>query len=472
MTKPERGRTRVSRLPEDGMAFALREASRLVAEVRAGANLTDAFNRMQRAAPQWQDGTRGAIRDLAWGCLRDYGRGDRVLSILLSKPLPDEVHALLLVAIHRLENRPDQAYVIVDQAVEAVASYAPGLRGVVNGVLRNTLRSRAQLSVRLTEDWVARYRYPSWWIRRVRATRSDVSVLREGQPAEQGGVAAHDPTHPGTVSPAANAAQQWEQTLEQGNQRPPMCVRANVRRIGTANAAEHLRQAGIACRVLENGAILLERPVQVRDLPGFAEGWFSVQDAGAQWAAQWLDLAPGQRVLDACAAPGGKSCHILEVADVELLALELDPQRSRRITENLDRLGLSAQVSNADARRVEDWWDGVAFDRILADVPCSASGVVRRHPDIKWLRREKDIEGFARQQAEILDALWRTLAEGGKMLYVTCSIFDEENGLQIRSFCERHADAERVPLNGRIEHQFLPDPKHDGFYYALLRKRG
>ena len=176
-------------------------------------------------------------------------------------------------------------------------------------------------------------------------------------------------------------------------------------------------------------------------------------------------------MLDACAAPGGKTAHILERADADLLALELDPLRAGRVARNLGRLGLRAELKVADCRRLAAWWDGRPFDRILADVPCSASGVVRRHPDIKWLRRDSDIANFAAQQAEILEALWRTLAPGGTMLYVTCSVFDEENAGQVAGFCVRHADAERLPIRGSSDLQLLPCADHDGFYYALLRKR-
>jgi 16S rRNA (cytosine967-C5)-methyltransferase len=260
-----------------------------------------------------------------------------------------------------------------------------------------------------------------------------------------------------------------------------MTLRVNRRQGSTADYQQTLADVGIVARCLGNDALLLERAVGVDKLPGFFEGKVSVQDWGAQQAAHLLDISDGQRVLDACAAPGGKTTHLLEQADVELLALEAEATRSARIDENLRRLGLTAHVKTADCRAVDRWWDGHPYDRILADVPCSASGVVRRHPDIKWLRREQDVIGFARTQREILDALWRTLAPGGKMLYCTCSLFPLENIAQIDAFQHRHADALALDLP-KIDGisasrprdnllQLLPSAEHDGFFYALLQKR-
>ena len=438
MTSAARPARAPAPLRSDSLAFALQQAATLVEAVQAGGNLTDAFERLLASAPHWPDATRGALRDLAWGTLRDYARGDAVLARFLHKPLPPALHALLLVAWHRLETRPDTAHTVVNQAVEVAARLAPGLKGVVNGVLRNALREQAALVAWLDAEPVTRWRHPAWWIARLHASFPDA----------------------------------WEGALAAANQRPPMALRANRRRTTAQALAAELHAAGHPCRVLAHEALLLERPLPVAALPGFAEGRLSVQDAGAQWAAQWLDLAPGQRVLDACAAPGGKTAHILELADVELTALEVDPARIARLRANLDRLGLSAQVRRADCRATGEWWDGRPFARILADVPCSASGVARRHPDIKWLRRANDIAGFAAQQRAILDALWPTLAPGGKLLYVTCSLFEEENGAQIEAFCRRHPDAQRVPLAGRAAVQWLPCAEHDGFFYALLAKRG
>jgi len=200
-------------------------------------------------------------------------------------------------------------------------------------------------------------------------------------------------------------------------------------------------------------------------LPGFADGLVSIQDAGAQRAAELLAPRAGQRVLDACAAPGGKTCHLLELADIELLALDVEESRVRKIRDNLRRLRLSATVVLADCRRTADWWDGRPFDAILADVPCSSSGVVRRHPDIKYLGRESDIRRFVHLQREIIDALWPLLKAGGRMLYATCSLFAEENAAQIDAFLFRQPAARRL-----IEERLLPEEEHDGFYYALLEK--
>jgi 16S rRNA (cytosine967-C5)-methyltransferase len=410
-------------------------AASLVAAVIAGKTLTEGLARLRKqhtADPiNW-----GAVQDLAYGCLRDHGRGDAILQLLLDKPLPEALHAILLVALHRLATRPDQAHTIVDQAVSAAATHAPGLKGVVNGVLRNVLRRQEELATRLDAAEATRYRHPDWWIRRLRASY---------------------PAH-------------WQAILEAGNQHPPMALRPNRRRLSPTAGLARLEAAGIGARLLDNGALLLDAPCPVERIPGFFEGDFSVQDAGAQWAARWLAPRDGERILDACAAPGGKTAHVLELADVQLTALELDPGRARRIDENLARLGLQAQVRIADCADLDAWWDGTPFDRILADVPCSASGVARRHPDIKWLRRNTDIPAFAAQQASILDALWQTLAPGGTMLYVTCSVFDEENRTQLARFCARHADAERITIDNQLERVVLPSADHDGFYYALLQK--
>ncbi|MBS0554361.1 MAG: 16S rRNA (cytosine(967)-C(5))-methyltransferase RsmB [Proteobacteria bacterium] len=423
-------------LPPDSLGHALQQSARLVAAVLDGANLTDRFESMLLADPGLPESTRGAVRDLAWSTLRHYGRGDAILRPLLHTSPPAFVRGLLLVALHRLEQRPEQAHTIVDQAVQAVAAEMPGMKGMVNAVLRNALRQKSAWPEWIAADEAARHGHPRWWLEKVRRAHPDA----------------------------------WEAALAAGNAHPPMALRVNRRRATMDEVLGRLQQAGLSARRLDNDAVLLERPVAVARLPGHAEGLLSVQDAGAQWAARLLDARDGERVLDACAAPGGKSAHMLERADIDLLSVELDAGRAERIRRNLARLGLSARILVADCRELSAWWDGQPFDRILADVPCSASGVARRHPDIKWLRREEDIGHFAAQQAGILDALWQTLAPGGTMLYVTCSVFDEENRLQVERFLSRHGDAELFPIDNRPDFQLLPNAEHDGFYFALLRK--
>lgn len=420
-------------LPPDSLAFALVHAAGLIAAVRAGQNLTEAIEALWVSQTEWTPGQRGAIQDLAYTCLRHFGRGDAWVRRLVASPPPPPVHALLLVAIDRLLVAPEEAHTTVNQAVEAAGVLAPNLKALVNGVLRNVLREKGGPLAH--EE--ARHGHPRWWIDRLRL-----------------------------AYPVA-----WPAILAAGMLHPPMTLRMNVRHGPVAALADALSAAGFAHRPTGSTALTLLKPVPVHRLPGFAEGAFSVQDAGAQHAAPWLDLRPGQRVLDACAAPGGKAAQILENCEVDLLALEVDPLRATRIEENFQRLGLHGGIRVADCTRPDDWWDGQAFDRILADVPCSASGVARRHPDIKWLRRPEDIPRFAAQQARILDALWQVLAPGGKMLYVTCSVFPEENQTQIAAFLGRHLDARRLTIEGQPEQLLLPDADHDGFYYALLHKQ-
>lgn len=369
---------------------------------------------------------RPAALDLTYSTLRDHGRGDFLLARLLTKPLKDKAaHALLLIALQQLERRPETAHTLVDQAVTAAAK---PWKGLTNAVLRNFLRQREPLLAAAAADPVAHWRHPQWWL----------DTLKSAWPDH------------------------WQEIAAAGNTHPPMCLRPNLRR----PPAERLPGETLA-----GGALLLTTPVPVERIPGFREGCISVQDWGAQQAARLLDARTGQRVLDACAAPGGKTAHLLEQADVDLTALELDPRRAQRIGETLARLGLHAAIRVGDAGQPQDWWDGRPFDRILADAPCTASGVARRHPDSKWLRRAADVAGFAHTQARILDALWPLLAPGGKMLYCTCSVFPAENSAQVRAFAARHPDARRLPTaSAASELQLFPTLLHDGFYYALLEK--
>jgi 16S rRNA (cytosine967-C5)-methyltransferase len=419
-------------LKQQPLSAALAAAAELVGGVIAGRTPESFLAQIDAAL-------RPAVLDLGFNTLRDHGRGDFLLGRLIARPLDDaRTRALLLVALARLERRPDEAHTLVDQAVTAAAGLTnKRFKGFVNAVLRNFLRRRDELIAAADGDEVARWRHPRWWLDRLQAAYPD----------------------------------RWQAIADAGNRHPPLCLRVNRRRHASADFWAELAAAGITSRALDDTALLLDKPVPVDRIPGFRDGRVSVQDWGAQHAAGLLDVRDGMRVLDACAAPGGKTAHLLEGADLDLTALEMEPMRARRITENLGRLGLSATVVVADAGRPEAWWDGRPFDRILADVPCSASGVVRRHPDIKWLRRAADVAGFARTQARILDALWPALAPDGKMLYCTCSVFPEENVEQVRAFLVRHPDACPQPTGSAApEWPLLPSDEHDGFYYALLSK--
>ena len=422
-------------MPAGSLAHGLRAAARAVAAVISGRNLDAALMSLKL-----EPSSRPAVMDLAYGALRRFGRGDFLLARLMARPPADPaVRGLLLASLYRLEERPDDAHTTVDQAVTAAQGFANGsYKGLVNGVLRNFLRRYDELASAALTDDVAHHQHPSWWLERLRAE------------------------HPAD----------WQAIVQAGNERPPMTLRVNARRTTGADFRVELEGAGIEATMLGDEAMRLARPLPVERLPGFAEGRVSVQDWGAQQAAPLLDARPGMRVLDACAAPGGKTAHLLERNDIVLTALDADPARAARIDENLRRLGLGAEIKIADCRDPGAWWDGQPFDRILADVPCSASGVVRRHPDIKWLRRPDDIAGFAATQREIADALWQTLAPGGRMLYATCSLFAEENGKQVAAFVARHTDAQRLPTyRNDNEWQLIPNADQDGFYYALIAKR-
>jgi 16S rRNA (cytosine967-C5)-methyltransferase len=404
-------------------------AARVLAAVHAGKSLNEALS-LLTGEPE---AARAAAQDIVYGVLRRHGHGEFLLGRLMERPLPHaETQALLLAALYRLETRPGAAPMVVDQAVAAAGELAGGaFKGVVNGVLRNFLRRRERLLVELRQDEMAYFQHPAWWLAR----------LRRAWPKD------------------------WQGIVAANNAPPPMTLRVNARRISVDDYLARLRAAGIAAKPVGGAGVRLETPLPVDRLPGFAEGLASVQDAGAQRAAELLDPRPGERILDACAAPGGKTAHLLERADARVLALDIDETRARRIEDNLKRLGLAAEVRVADCLAVERWRDGRRFDAMLVDAPCSASGVVRRHPDIKTLRRESDIRKFARAQTAILDALWPLLEPGGRLLYATCSLFVEENAAQIDAFLARSTDARREG-----EEQWLPDGEHDGFYYALLRK--
>jgi 16S rRNA (cytosine967-C5)-methyltransferase len=420
------------------LAQSLAIAARVLGRVLDGESLSPALGEMKRGAAA--PALAAAAQDLCYNALRGFGVVDVALERLLDKPLADlPLRGLLLASIAELAVRSQSAHAIVHQAVEAaVVLDRPRAKGLVNAVLRNFQRGQPALLAGIEAGEPGRYRHPQWWI----------DALRTAYPRE------------------------WEGMLREANRHPPMTLRVNRRRLSAAEYLEKLDRSGIVGRHLGVDAILLDKPCRVDMLPGFAAGEVSVQDAGAQSAAPLLDVRDGMRVLDACAAPGGKTGHIREIADCDLLAVDSDGERAKRIAENLARLDLDAKVMVADCRHPEVFGASGPFDRILLDAPCSASGVVRRHPDIKWLRRRDDISGFGRVQAELLDALWRVLAPDGKLLYATCSVFPEENGEQVRAFLQRNAEAMMLPTPSIAGGQLLPSAESDGFFYALLQKSG
>jgi len=429
-------------------AFAL--AGVVVGRVLEGDSLTRAM-----AEVRVSGALRAAVQDLAFSALRDYGNADAVLGLLVTRPPTASLRGLLLAAIVELQRGPQSDHAVVHQAVEATARVAPrggtAAKGLVNAVLRNFLRQRDALQASINSGSTAetaRHRHPQWWIDRVRCAWP----------------------------------QQWEGILAAGNEQASMTLRVNRRRSDGAAYLARLQAEGMSGVLLGAQAIRLDRPVPVERLPGFREGEVSVQDWGAQQAAPLLDVKAGMRVLDACAAPGGKSAHLAELVDCELTAIDVDAVRLERVQGNLQRLGLPARVKAADVLKPEAWLQQCRFDRILADVPCSASGVVRRHPDIKWLRRASDIDAFTVTQRAMLDALWLLLKPGGKFLYVTCSVFPQENAAQATAFLASHHDAKQLPISGLDSDslrmaddipdgvQILPGPNSDGFFYALMEK--
>lgn len=430
------------------LADSLAIAGVVAGRVLAGGSLTEAMGEVRVSGA-----LRAAVQDLAFSALRDFGRADIALAGLLAKRPTASLHGLLLAAVTELSEHPRNPYAIVHQAVEAAARVAPrnaaGAKGLVNAVLRNFLRHQDALLASATASDPGRYRHPQWWIDRVRIA----------WPAD------------------------WEHVLEVANSPPPMTLRVNTRRMTGIEYLTMLTQQGIGAQLLDRQAIRLERPMPVDRLPGFAVGLVSVQDCGAQRAAKLLDVQTGMRVLDACAAPGGKTAHIAEIADCVLTAADIDPDRLAKVRDTLHRLELKAKVVQDDALRPVTLQLGAPYDRILADVPCSASGVVRRHPDIKWLRRETDLAQFGEVQRDMLASLWRLLAPGGKLLYATCSVFPEENAGQIEVFLAQQRDARRLTLDAeqvsggalagswRDGAQLLPGADNDGFFYALLEKQ-
>lgn len=398
---------------------------------------------------------RPGVQALAFHVWRNLGRAQALRKKLATRAPPPAADALLCVALALAwsdTNAPYDMFTLVNQTVEAAKRSAStkAQASFVNACLRRFLRERDVLVAATDADPVAFWNHPAWWIKRLQHER------------------------PG----------QWREILQAANCHAPMTLRVNVRKTSPTDYLAMLQQAGIAASGGLDAAIVLERPVGVQHLPGFEQGLVSVQDAAAQMAAplllQGLAAGTGLRILDACAAPGGKTGHLLELTDAEVLALEIDPARSTRIGQNLARLGLQATVVTADAARPKDWWGGQLLDAILLDAPCTASGIVRRHPDVRWLRRESDIAQLAGVQKRMLETLWGLLRPGGRLLYCTCSLFQAEGAGQVQTFLTHNTDAVLLPSPGHLmprsvaKDEVVPDNEpcdHDGFYYALLQKR-
>lgn len=422
-------------------------AAQIIDKVTDGHSLSDLLANILPQLKESRD--RAFVQNLCYGVCRYYTRLDVILSQLLERPMrakDSDVHALLLVGLYQLMDTRVPAHAAVAETVQATQGLKkPWARGLVNAVLRGYQRQHAQLDAELSDDQEARYAHPAWWI----------SAIKKAWPT------------------------QWEAILDANNERPPLALRVNPQ---VATRAAYLEKITAPFSVIAETqqGFILEQPVAVEELPGFAQGAVSVQDGAAQLAAQLLKLAPQQRVLDACAAPGGKLTHILEIEPklAYCLAVESDKSRLESIKENLARLNLAADCLCADASTPATWWDGKPFDRILLDAPCSASGVIRRHPDIKLLRLPTDIKSLMQTQLAILEALWPTLAKGGVLLYATCSVFPAENTDVIKTFLAAHPDASEDKIEAdwgiacEVGRQILPGMHQmDGFYYARLKKQ-
>lgn len=424
-------------------------AAEVVGQALAGKNLDRVLDQVATRGEALTAGERAAVHSISFDTLRHYGLIHAQLDTLLTAPVNDAgVRHLMLVALAQLQFSKASDHAIVDHAVSACEVMGfHRAKPLVNAVLRNFLRAPDKFKRERFKVETALYDFPKWWIER----------LKREQP------------------------QHWQRILLSAREHPPMWLRVNARQSNAEKYLLELARLGMAARAVGSHAVLLEKPVPVNELPGFREGVVSVQDLGAQLAAPLLGVGKGMRVLDACAAPGGKTGHLAELADIHLTAVDSDKYRLQRVNDNLRRLKLKAHVKHANLTELDTWWDKKRFDRILLDVPCSGSGVVRRHPDIKWGRRETDLGSFARQQAHLLENAWNCLAVGGRLLYVTCSVFQMENQDVVTAFLKQHPAAKSVPtvLSGAdaallpdlVEGQLLPDEHHDGFYFALLEKQ-
>lgn len=415
--------------------------------VDQGLSLSEALPKAQALTDNALD--KALLQEICFGVLRYLPQLEAVCGQLMLKPLIKQLRPLqflLYVGIYQLKFMRIPDHAAISETVDAARELkGQSLTKLINGVLRNVQRQQQLFNFDNAPDAV-KYNHPGWLIK----------ALQQAYPDN------------------------WQAILEANQHKAPLWLRVNVSKIDATDYAAALTRAGIEySRPLADlpAAIKLTQAQDVTSLPGYTEGWFSVQDAAAQYAAVLLNAKNGQRVLDACCAPGGKSCHILELApQAELTALDKDPKRLLRVHDNLARLGLKATVMAADAAEPDSWWQGEQFDRILLDVPCSATGVIRRHPDIRWLRKHADIAVLAELQQRILSQCWQLLAPGGTLLYATCSVLPQENQQQIAQFLQQHSNAQLQPAPQQSTHQqfgwqLLPGEQDgDGFFYAILHK--
>lgn len=433
------------------LATQLRHTAACVQAVVEGRSLSEVL-------PALPPALRPGVQALSFHVLRHLGTARALVALLAQRKPAPAVQALLCSAVALLldeaegQGAPRYApHTVVNQAVEAARQARPTERqaSFVNACLRRFLRERADLLAEIGNDLVARWNHPLWWIQRLQ----------------------HD--HPG----------HWQAILVASNQPGPMALRVNRRRTDRATYQQALQAIGLASHPAGSDGLVLDAPQPVERLPGFAEGHCSVQDTAAQAAADLLlggrAWAPTDRVLDACAAPGGKTAHLLERADLNLLAIDVDPRRCERIEDTLRRLRLRAEVRCADAAQPAAWWDGQPFNAILLDAPCTASGIVRRHPDVRWLRRASDVDALVATQRALLEALWPLLKPGGRLVYATCSVFRAEGAEQVQAFLVHHTDARQGPSPGHLlpgaaapsgEFNDNHPGGHDGFFYACLDK--
>ena len=418
-------------------------SAKVLEKLLNGSNLDKSFDAVFNSSKSKSiDIQESQIKALTYGSVRFLGKSRFIIDQLVKNKIENRtVECLIHIALYQLSQEKFNNFTIVNQAVDAAKKIDFRKSKFVNAILRNYLRSKDDLHALLNQEQVAKYSYQNWWINKVKIEFKN----------------------------------DWEEILEIGNQHPPLTLRINKRKINIEKYSETLINNGLEHQIISNTGLIIKNPLNINDIPGFLEGNISVQDFGAQIATELLDIKRDQKILDACAAPGGKTCNIVEYANVDVTALEIDEIRAKKIVDNLRRLELNANVIHGELCNDNLWWDGEHFDRILLDVPCSASGIVRRHVDIKWLRQMNDLKKFSEMQYLLLKSAWPLLKCGGKLLYVTCSIFSNENRDVIERFKKDFIDANEIELiypNNikHIKNQLIPSENHDGLFYALLEK--